>query len=359
MRVGILGAGQLGRMLALAAWPLGLQPRFYDPVPGGCAAALGPQTVAAWDDLDAVERFCAACDVVTYEFENVPLATVRHAAAFVPLFPAAQALEAAQDRLAEKALFQGLGIGTAPFAAIDGPADFDSALEAVGLPAILKSRRLGYDGKGQVAIRSGVDLERAWQRLGQVPAILEGVVPFERELSLIAVRGGHGDTVFYPLVENQHRDGLLHLSRPIVDAALQRHAQDYAVRLLDRLDHIGVLTIEWFVHGGELLGNELAPRVHNSGHWTIEGAATSQFENHLRAICGLPLGATATTGHSAMVNLISAVPRREALLALPWVHLHDYGKEPRSGRKVGHVTLCTPDEAHAEVALANVLELLA
>ncbi len=340
MRVGVIGGGQLGRMLALAGIPLGLSFRFLDPSPDAPAGEVGDLLVGAYDDATLLDRLADGAAAVTYEFENVPVEAARRVGAI----PGAQALEASQDRLVEKQLFRRLGIPTAP---IDD--------EVTSFPALLKTRRLGYDGKGQRLVETRPGPAPGHVDGGYVPSdhVLEGLVPFDRELSLLAVRGAGGETAFYPLTENVHRDGILRSSRaPALDAP-QAQAEEYATRLLDELDYVGVLALELFDVGGELLANELAPRVHNTGHWTIEGAATSQFENHLRAILGLPLGSTAARCPVAMLNLIGELPDAAALLAQPNLKLHDYGKEPRPGRKLGHVTLLDPTEAQVRELLGG------
>lgn len=342
MRVGILGGGQLGRMIALAGYPLGVRCAVLEPAAESSAGQVCDHIAGDFDDFQALFRLAQVSDVVTYEFENVPVESARWLAERVPVFPPPRALEVSQDRLAEKSFFQSLSIPTPPFAAIDTHADFDAAVTKIGLPAVLKTRRFGYDGKGQVVIRTPAEAEAAWQKLGGRPLILEGFVPFDRELSIIAVRGRDGSIVTYPLIENVHRDGILHRSiAPAGDTAeeLTERAAEYATRVLAELDYDGVLTIEWFQDGPRLLANEMAPRVHNSGHWTIEGAHTSQFENHVRAVCGWPLGRANAAGWSAMYNFIGEVPAVAGVLATPNAHLHVYGKGPRPGRKVGHVTL--------------------
>jgi 5-(carboxyamino)imidazole ribonucleotide synthase len=317
-------------MLALAGIPLGLSFRFLDPSPDAPAAEVGELLVGEFDDPDLLDRLADGAAAVTYEFENVPVA----AAARVGAVPAAAALEASQDRLVEKQLFRRLGIPTPKF---------DDEVDS--FPAILKTRRLGYDGKGQ-------RLVEAWQ--GSDPGhVLEERVPFDRELSLLAARGADGDTRFYPLVENVHEDGILRTSRAPAAAAPQAEAEEYATKLLEGLGYVGVLALELFDVGGRLLANEFAPRVHNTGHWTIEGAATSQFENHLRAVLGLPLGSTESR-RSVMVNLIGSVPVSEDVLRVLGAHLHLYGKEPRPGRKLGHVTLVDPT-AERERALQTLV----
>jgi 5-(carboxyamino)imidazole ribonucleotide synthase len=341
-------------MLALAGYPLGLRFRFLDPAAEAPAEQLADRVAGAYEDIEALEQFAAGLDLVTYEFENVPVSTALFLGQRLPVWPPAAALEAAQDRVTEKTFFQKAGLPTAPFAAVESREELAAAVEEVGLPAVLKTRRYGYDGKGQALLRQDDDVTRAWEKLGGVPLILEGFVAFEREVSLLAVRGRGGATAFYPLVENHHRDGMLRLSlapAPGLGAELQAEAEEHGRRVLDALGYVGVLAIEFFqVHGrkgkaARLLANEMAPRVHNSGHWTIEGADTSQFENHLRAVLGLPLGSTAVAGACAMVNLIGSVPERAAVLALPDAHLHVYGKAPRPGRKLGHLTFRCPDAA--------------
>lgn len=339
--VGILGGGQLARMLALAGHPLGLRLRAWDPSPDASAAAVAEHVCGAWDDPAALERFCRGLDVATLELEGLPLATARAVAARVPLYPSPDALAATRDRLDEKRLAVSLGIGTAPFAAVDDEAGLLAALREVGAPAVLKRRTQGYDGRGQAVVRDEDSALRAWREMGCAPAILEGFVPFERELSIIAVRALDGRLAFYPLVENLHREGILRRSiapAPGVEPALESEARRLATRLLEALGYVGVATLELFEVDGRLLLNEVAPRVHNSGHWTIEGAATSQFENHLRAVAGLPLGSTEAVGCSLLLNLLGEAPDAAALLAIPDVHLHLYGKAPRRGRKIGHVT---------------------
>ncbi|MFN8025306.1 MAG: 5-(carboxyamino)imidazole ribonucleotide synthase [Acidimicrobiia bacterium] len=359
--VAVLGGGQLGRMLGLAGIPLGLRFRFLDPVAGAPAAAVGELVVGALGDETALAATAAGAVAVTYEWEGVPAEAARFLATEAtdrPVRPGDRPLEVAQDRLAEKDTCRALGIATAPYAAVDSRAGLDAAVDAVGgLPAVLKTRRGGYDGKGQAVLREPADLDAAWESLQGQALILEGFVPFERELSVIAVRDAAGEVACWPLVENHHRDGILRLSRapaPGLSPALQARGEEIAARIATELGHVGVLTVELFEHEGELLVNELAPRVHNSGHWTIEGADTSQFENHLRAVLGWPLGSTAVRGSAAMVNCIGAMPNRDEILAIPGAHLHDYGKSARRGRKVGHVTVTAPDDAIRDERVARV-----
>ncbi|MBK9710440.1 MAG: 5-(carboxyamino)imidazole ribonucleotide synthase [Kouleothrix sp.] len=379
--VGILGAGQLGRMLALAGYPLGLRFRLLDPAPDAPAGHMAEQVAAGYDDAAALARFAEGLHAITYEFENVPVAAARQLERRAPVYPPPLALELAQDRLAEKRFFRDLGVGTPPFAQVDSRDDLAAALARIGLPAVLKTRRLGYDGKGQLVLRSRADVEPAWAALGGAPLILEGFVPFERELSILAARGRDGRTACYPLIENHHRDGMLRLSlapAPGLTPALQAAAERIVTLALDALGYVGVLAIELFQIGGlgtwdggladqppspkpqapSLMVNEMAPRVHNSGHWTIEGAETSQFEQHLRAILGLPLGSAAPRGCSAMVNLIGALPEPAAVLAVPGAHLHLYGKAPRAGRKLGHITIRADAPPQLAERLAQVQRLL-
>jgi 5-(carboxyamino)imidazole ribonucleotide synthase len=340
--IGILGGGQLGYMLALAGYPLDFHFRFLDPSPQAPVGRVASRVTAEYSDFEALEKFAHGLTLVTYEFENVPVEALRFLQKTVPVYPPPQALEAAQNRLHEKSLFRKLAIPTTEFAPVNSAADLENAVRSLGLPAILKTCRLGYDGKGQWVLRTGADVERVRNEIRSAPLILEEFVKFSRELSILAVRARNGETAFYPLVENHHRHGILRLSlapAPRLTEALQREAEAAARRVLESLDYVGVLAIELFECNGRLLANEMAPRVHNSGHWTIEGAVTSQFESHLRAVSGLPLGDTGTLGFSAMLNLIGELPDSNELLSVPGAHLHLYGKSLRSGRKVGHVTV--------------------
>lgn len=342
MTIGILGGGQLGYMLALAGYPLGLRFRFLDPSPEAPVGRIAHRVTAEFNDKLALEKFAHGLEVATYEFENVPVEAARFLEEHVPVYPAPEALEEAQDRRREKRLFQRLGIPTTDFAEISKHEEFDAAVERVGLPSVLKTCRLGYDGKGQWLLRTTEDVVQARAELPKVPLILEKFVAFTRELSILGVRSRTGETVFYPLVENHHRGGILRLSlapAPQLAPALQQSAEEATRKILEALDYAGVICLELFQVGDKLLANEIAPRVHNSGHWSIEGAATSQFENHLRAILGMPLGSTATVGYSAMVNLIGELPEAAEVLRARNTHLHLYGKSPRPGRKLGHVTV--------------------
>lgn len=358
-RVGVLGGGQLGRMLALAGYPLGLRFTFVDPSEDAPAGELGELVVAEYDDPIALSAL-SRCDVVTYEFESIPVEAADVLAQGIPVFPPPTALRIAQDRLYEKETFRAVGIPTPEFVAVESRASLAAAIDRVGLPGLLKTRRFGYDGKGQFLLRAKEDADAAWEALGNVPLIFERFVPFERELSILGVRGRDGSVVFYPLVENRHRDGILRTSlcpAPNLDGALAGLAESYCERLLDHTSYVGVLALELFQVGGELYANEMAPRVHNSGHLTIEGARTSQFENHLRAILGLPLGSTEVPEPAAMLNLVGELPPRESVLAVPGAHLHRYGKEPRPRRKVGHVTVTAPNAYELEKRLARLRTL--
>ncbi|MFM7737187.1 MAG: 5-(carboxyamino)imidazole ribonucleotide synthase, partial [Alphaproteobacteria bacterium] len=331
--------------------------RAWDPAADPPSAPVAEHVRGEWGDPATLDRFLRGLDVATLELEGVPLGTAEAVAARVPLHPSPRALAATRDRLDEKRLAVSHGIGTAPFAAVDDEASLLAALREVGAPAVLKRRTEGYDGRGQAVVRDEASARRAWRDLGGAPSVLEGFVAFEREVSIVAVRALDGSIAFYPLVENLHRDGILRRTiapAPGVSVALEAAARDLASRLLDALGYVGVAAFELFEVGGRLLLNEIAPRVHNSGHWTIEGAQTSQFENHLRAVTGLPLGSTEAVGFSAMCNLIGDAPDPGALLAIPGVHLHLYGKEPRAGRKIGHVTARAGDREGLRESLERV-----
>ena len=361
MAIGVLGGGQLGRMIALAGYPLGQRFVFLDPGGESCAGHVGSLRVGRYDDEERLQEIARKSVVVTYEFENVPVASARFLAELVPVYPPPRALEVSQDRLTEKDFFASLGIPTPGYAAVSSKEELAAAVAKLGLPAVLKTRRFGYDGKGQWILRKEEDVDAAWEALGAAQLILEAFVPFVREVSILAVRSTTGETAFYPLVENVHRDGILRTSCPKSDAwtpELQARAEAYAAKVLNELGYVGVLAIELFDTGSELVVNEMAPRVHNSGHWTIEGAETSQFENHVRAILGLPLGSTRMVGVSAMLNAIGRLPPREAILATPGAHLHAYGKDAAPGRKVGHVTVRADDEKTLADVVAKLLPLV-
>ena len=358
--VGILGGGQLARMMALSGAPLGLRFRILDNVADACAGQFAPMIVGDYTDQAALGEFASQVDVATFDFENVPAASAQWLAERVPVFPSPQALAVAQDRLAEKSLFRELGIPVPDFADIASREQLEAAVARLGTPCILKTRRLGYDGKGQFRIKSVADIDAAWDALGaqvaRVGLIVEGFVHFQRELSVVAVRGRDGEFRAWPLTENWHVDGVLSasLAPAVVDPAMQATALSHARRLAEAMDYVGVFALEMFCRDGELLANELAPRVHNSGHWTIEGSETSQFQNHLRAVLGLPLGDTRMVGLACMLNWIGAMPDANAVLGEAGGHWHDYGKSPRAGRKVGHATVRADSPAELAAALQRV-----
>lgn len=359
MNIGIVGGGQLGRMLAQAGAPLDMRFTFLDPSTQACAAIHGVHICAEWDDDEAHQALIESSDVLTFEFENVSTMALAQLAEQRPAFPPAKALETARDRGAEKSLFQSLDIAIAPIALIENQADLERAVTEIGLPAVLKTRTLGYDGKGQKVLRNAEDVPGSVAELGDVPLIMEGFIDFDHEVSAIAVRGRDGEVRVWPLSRNEHRQGILHRAEPQPDHPQQAQATDYATRVLEELDYVGVMAFEFFVtRDGELLANEIAPRVHNSGHWSIEGATTSQFENHLRAIAGWPLGDTARLVPCAMLNIIGAFPERDAVLNVAGAHLHDYHKAPRPGRKIGHITVLAPDEATLAERTADIEALL-
>ena len=358
--IGILGAGQLARMLAQAGQPMGLEFVFLDPARDACAAEYGELICADWNDETALENLGRRADVVTFDFENVPEPSASLIESLCPVFPPPAALYKSQDRLREKTMMEELGIPVAPFYPVDSRPDLIAAVEKIGLPCVLKTRRLGYDGKGQAVLRFQEDMERAWQVLGDFDLICEGFVPFDQECSIIAARGRDGQTVYWPLTRNLHRDGILAVSRvPAFDRQLQGRAENLIQRLLDHLDYTGVMALELFLKDDELLANEFAPRVHNSGHWSIDGADTSQFENHLRAICGLPLGDAGNSLHTLMFNLLGEMPHYSNQASpgqhpIAGLHWHDYHKTARAGRKIGHVTVTAENEAELRARAAQL-----
>lgn len=339
MKVGILGGGQLARMIALAGYPLDVEFIILDPSEEAGAVGLGEHLKGQYNDETLLAELAEKADVVTYEFENVPADVAKFLEDHTKVFPAPNALAVAQDRLQEKKFLQDLNIPTANYAPVASLSDLETAMETIGFPAILKSRTMGYDGKGQVVLKSSDQLADAWEAMQGVASIIEGFVDFQREVSIIAARNPKGEVVFYPLSENTHDKGILRVSECCVDDDEQEQAESYVVKLLDALGYVGVIALELFDVDGELVANEFAPRVHNSGHWTIEGAETSQFENHLRAILDLPLGSTKARGYTGMVNFIGGVPSSEQALAVENSHLHLYAKDSRKGRKVAHATV--------------------
>lgn len=360
MKVGILGGGQLGQMLAEAAKALEIEALVLDPKPDAVAAQVARHLVADYEDPDALDEL-AVCDVVTYEFENVPTTAIDRLAPRVPVRPTAASLAISGDRFEEKKLFRELGIATAPFRLVTTREDLDRAVDEVGFPSILKTRRFGYDGKGQAILREAADLDAAWDRLGEQELVLEGFVHFDREFSVLAARSPAGQMCYWAPTENVHVGGILHLSRAPakqVSTALFATAQRALEVLMARLDYVGVMVVEFFQTGDELVANEMACRVHNSGHWTIEGAETSQFENHVRAVTGLPLGPTDLRGAVAMVNLVSEIPDLSSIEDDPGIHVHVYGKSAAPGRKLGHVTIVAEDETSLEAKLKMTLALV-
>ncbi len=347
MRIGIIGAGQLGQMLGFAAGKLGFEVRFVDPSSKPPASVCGKVIQSPFDDPVALIALAETCDVITYEFENVPVAALQHIDGLAPIYPPAEALSFSQDRLTEKQLLESLGIPLPAFHAINSRADLDIAARELGLPMVIKTRRLGYDGKGQFVVKNNDDFDIAWESLGDKPLIAEQWVAFDYEISCIGVRSVSGEIAIYPISRNVHVDGILRTSRsPLAEERLSETASGYVHQLLDHLNYVGVLALELFVINDQLLANEFAPRVHNSGHWTIEGSATSQFENHLRAILDMPLGSTASRGHAGMVNLIGDIP--DAIRTQTPGVLHDYGKSPRPGRKLGHFTVIADTAAECD-----------
>jgi len=354
-RIGIIGAGQLGQMLGFAGQKMGLDFVFLDPADNPPAAAVGPVLNYAFDSEQGLAELASMTDVITYEFENVPVAAIEQIACSSVVYPPAKALQYAQDRMAEKTLFESLAIPVPGFRPIDSAEQLRLAAKELGLPIVLKTRRLGYDGKGQIVVRVEADIETACTELGGKDLIAEQWVPFEREISAIGARSVSGEIVHYPLTTNVHDNGILHESRAPAEAAeLEETARSYLAALLERLDYVGVLALELFVTADGLLANEFAPRVHNSGHWTIEGANTSQFENHLRAILDQPLGDAGMRGFAGMLNLIGTIPDDCTSLPPAQGFLHDYGKAPRPGRKLGHITVVEDSAAERDAALQHL-----
>lgn len=359
LHVGIVGAGQLGRMLALAGYPLGIRCVFLDRSASSPAAQVAPILTGDLEDPAQLAALAACSDVLTFDWENISGKALAPLENLTQVRPPRAALEVSQDRMAEKALFAKLRIPVAAHAAIDSKQQLIGAVRKLGLPGVLKTRRLGYDGKGQFLVRDLGQIDQAWAAIGGLGLIYEKFQRFSREVSIVGARSAAGHTVFYPLSANSHGGGILHYSiAPFANPDLERRARIYMKRVMNALAYVGVLTIEFFVVKGRLIANEMAPRVHNSGHWTIEGCVTSQFENHLRAICGLPLGSTRALGHTAMINFLGKMPDRERLLAVDGLAFHDYGKEPRPGRKLGHCTILTGRARERDSALADALKLI-
>ena len=357
--VGIVGAGQLGRMLALAGYPLGIRCVFLDRSASAPAAQVAPILTGDLEDAAQLAALAASSDVLTFDWENIAGSALAPLEKLTRVRPPRAALEVSQDRIAEKALFSKLRIPVAAHAAVDGKQQLIGAIRRLGLPGVLKTRRLGYDGKGQFLLRDLSQIDEAWAAIGGPGMIYEKFQRFSREVSIVGARSAAGHTVFYPLSANTHGGGILHYSiAPFASPALERRARMYLKRVMNALAYVGVLTMEFFVVKGRLIANEMAPRVHNSGHWTIEGCVTSQFENHLRAICDLPLGSTRALGHTAMINFLGKMPDRERLLAVDGLAFHDYGKEPRPGRKLGHCTILKNRATERDSALVDTLKLI-
>lgn len=354
LRVGVVGGGQLGQMLGMAGCDLGIECEYLDPSPEPAAAIAGRVVRANFNDRAAILKLAGRVDTLTYEFENLSVAALEPARAVCPVFPPLSALKAAQDRLAEKRLFEELDIPLPQWRAVSDRSSLIAATGALGLPLVLKTRRFGYDGKGQFMVRENADLDTAWRALGNSPLIAEQWVRFDREVSAIGARSADGTSVCYPLTENVHTDGMLHYCRAPANGGVEHTAGDYLSRLLERLDYVGVMALELFAIGDTLLANEFAPRVHNSGHWTIEGADPSQFANHLLAITGQALHKPALLGHAGMLNLIGEIPAAARTLRRQDATLHDYAKSPRPGRKLGHITVLANTAAARDLALADV-----
>ena len=359
MHVGIVGAGQLGRMLALSGYPIGVRCLFLDRSADTPGAQVAESLIGDLEDPVLLAELAARSDVVTFDWENIAGRVLTPLEQITQVRPPRAALEVSQDRLAEKALFTRLKIPVAAHCAIDSREELVRATQKIGLPGVLKTRRLGYDGKGQFVLRAPRDLDQAWAAIGAAGLIYEKFQDFSREVSLVGVRSARGQVVFYPLSCNTHAGGILrHSIAPFINARLEKRARLYMKRVMSALDYSGVLTIEFFVVQGSLIANEMAPRVHNSGHWTIEGCVTSQFENHLRAVCDMPLGSTRALGHTAMINFLGRMPDRERLMAIDGLAYHDYGKTPRAGRKLGHCTILKRLPKDRNTALSNTLKLI-
>ena len=346
MKVGILGGGQLARMLILDGLRLNLSFRVYDQAAHPSTAGLGEFVQGNWDDKDALSRFADGLDVITSEFENVPSETLEFFPESVPCFPGPQSFAVAQDRLKEKEMVSSLGIQTTQYCAVSTREELIAASQELGYPFVVKQRQLGYDGKGQQVVNNEQEIDTAWSALGDSPLIAEKFVEFDRELSIIGVFARTGETRFYPLVENHHQAGILRKSivRVSEESSLENKAREIAYAIAKECEYVGVLVVELFEKSGDLLVNEIAPRVHNSGHWTIEGARTSQFENHLRAVTGLPLGSTESVENTTMLNILSDVKPQADYLSIDSLHLHLYNKEARPKRKLGHITVLNPTE---------------
>lgn len=359
MKLGVLGGGQLARMMALAAYPLGIRTFCLDPSAEACAGQVADLTVASYDDKDAIAAFLAQVDVVTIETENIPLDCVSQVMKSHAFYPPIKALEISQDRYLEKKFLQSLGIATPEFYVIHSEQELAQRMRELGFPALLKTRRFGYDGKGQYLIKSEEDITKSWNLLKDHALILESFISFHSEYSLIAVRNKHGAIAFYPMNKNYHNEGILRTTEVLRDGhPLEQKARDQVSKIIESLNYVGVFTIEYFYDGEDLIANEMAPRVHNSGHWTIEGACTSQFEQHLRALFDLPLGSTDVLGHCFMVNCLGEMTSLIETLNISHAHYHDYGKSKKPNRKVGHVTLVDGSPERFEKKKSTLLGLV-
>jgi 5-(carboxyamino)imidazole ribonucleotide synthase len=346
-------------MLALAGYPLGVRCLFLDRNAQTPGAQVAPSLIGDLEDAARLAELAARSEVVTFDWENISGNALKPLEKITKVRPPRAALEVSQDRLAEKALFAKLKIPVAAHAAIERRQELVAATQQIGFPGILKTRRLGYDGKGQFVLRQAADIDKAWDALGSSRLIYEEFQAFSREVSLLGARSAAGNIVFYPLSANTHAGGILRYGiAPFHNVQLESAAKLYLKRVMNALDYIGVLAIEFFVVNGRLVANEMAPRVHNSGHWTIEGCVTSQFENHLRAICDLPLGSTRALGHTAMINFLGKMPDAKRLLAIEGLAFHDYGKEARPARKLGHCTILRRQSQERNLALAEALKLI-
>ena len=344
MKIGIVGAGQLAQMLAHAAEPLGISTHCLANNLNDPASYLATLQVSDFKDENSLIAFAKTVDVITFENENIDKSLIEILKKNTPCYPSFRAIQVAQDRLVEKQTLTELGIPVAPFTEINSLEQLQQETKNIQFPCILKTRRFGYDGKGQIRLQTKEDIIPAWEQLKNQPLILEGFIPFETEISIICVRSRSSAMQYYPITQNNHKDGILRESHaPYKNAVLQKQAQLYAEKLLTTLDYVGVLAIEFFVYQNKLIANEFAPRVHNSGHWTIEGAITSQFENHVRAILDLPLGNTQAIASTTMFNCIGQLPLLNEILHLPDAHFHTYHKAARENRKLGHVTLVKYD----------------
>ena len=344
-------------MLALAGYPLGIRCLFLDRSADAPGAQVAPILTGDLYDARLLKELAAQTEVITFDWENIEGSALAPLEQETAIRPPRQALEASQDRLTEKALLTRLGVPVAPHAAVDSEEELRRAARDWGLPGVLKTRRMGYDGKGQLVIHGVDQLGPAWAAMGAPGLIYEKFQNFSREVSIIGARAATGDIVYYPLSANTHAGGILRFSlAPYRNAVLERAARGYLKKVMEALSYVGVLAIEFFVVDGRLIANEMAPRVHNSGHWTIEGCVTSQFENHLRAICDLPLGSTRALGHSVMVNFVGTLPSRERLLHIEGLAFHDYGKVARAGRKLGHCTIVRSSIAQRDAAFAEALK---